>query len=269
MLLDGCGDRLARENLGFLEHLAEDGRGARYSVRGQLPSLSRPLYETLLTGVPVRAHGIVANATARLSKEKSVFSLAREQGLTTAAAAYHWVSELYNSSPFDPMAHRIQHNSGSAIQNGVFYYEDPYPDSHVLSDAEYLRRTYDPDFLMIHTMAIDHTGHVYGGGSRQQNTAANFLDAALAPLVALWLEEGYRLIITADHGMGANGLHGGNSPEQRDVPLYVFSGSVRPGIFDYSQISQLTVAPLLCAFLGIAPSAAMRPLSECEVDFLA
>lgn len=64
-----------------------------------LPSLSRPLYECILTGATPVESGITHNGVSRLSRQESIFHLARAGGKRTAAAAYHWVSELYNQSP--------------------------------------------------------------------------------------------------------------------------------------------------------------------------
>lgn len=267
ILLDACADELARANMGWLEHMAEEGRAARYTVRCQLPALSRPLYETLLTGLRVFEHGMASNLTVRRSRHQSIFSLCRENGLTTAAAAYSWISELYNTTPFSPLSDRIQQEESAAIQNGIFYFEDGYPDSHVLSDAAFLRRTYDPDFLMIHTMAIDASGHQFGGGSKEQSAAALAADTAVSCLLPAWLEEGCSVLITADHGMSACGLHGGNAEDQRKVPLYLFDSRAKKGIFTGKPVSQLVVAPLLCALLGMTPSRAMLPLAENEVKF--
>lgn len=58
ILLDACQYEAGSRNLGFLEHLTDYGKCAKYKVRGELPSLSRPIYATLLTGLPVSEHGI-------------------------------------------------------------------------------------------------------------------------------------------------------------------------------------------------------------------
>ena len=58
VLLDACGYKIATENLGFLEHMVDYGLAAKYKIRGELPSMSRPMYETLMTGVPAHVHGI-------------------------------------------------------------------------------------------------------------------------------------------------------------------------------------------------------------------
>src|SRR4051794_1022338 len=90
----------ACSHMGYMQHLVEHGMAARYEVKSEVPSLSRPLYETILTGTPPYVHGIVGNAVVRLSTQESLFHLVRRSGKTTAAAAYYWVSELYNYAPF-------------------------------------------------------------------------------------------------------------------------------------------------------------------------
>ncbi|ORQ10358.1 nucleotide pyrophosphatase, partial [Vibrio cholerae] len=81
----------------------------------------------------------------RLSQHDSIFHLARAVGKRTAAAAYHWVSELYNQSPWLAARDRFTHDEQLPIQHGCFYWDDGYPDSHLLMDGEWLRSQYDPD----------------------------------------------------------------------------------------------------------------------------
>lgn len=267
VLLDGCSYKAATENLGYPEHLVEAGAGAKYRIRGELPSSSRPIYETLLTGLPVSAHGIWNNLTIRQSQCEHVFSLCRKNGLSTAAAAYCWMSELYVRAPFDPLRDRFLENTDSAIQHGMFYFEDNYPDSHVFADATYLLRRYDPDFLLIHPMNIDEAGHAHTAVSPQYAAAAAKANILLSMVLPDLLQAGYSAVVLADHGMNALGLHGGNTAEQRETALYLFAPSARCGNFCRRPLSQLSVAPLICKCLGIAPSEHMRALEELEVDF--
>lgn len=265
VVLDGCGFDLALENCGFLEHMAESGQAAKYRVCSQLPSMSRPLYATLLTGLPVHRHGVGNNLMNERLTAPSVFSLCRAQNRTTAAAAYHWVSELFSKGPFEYGAHRFQLQGEGDIQHGLYYFEDEYPDSHLFVDAEFLRRSFSPDFLLAHSMNIDHAGHVHGEASMQRSLAAIKADAVLASLVPVWLAEGARVVVTADHGAGAHGLHGGNTPQQRVVPLYLLGEGVRAVTQTEQAIDQRIIAPLLCRLLGIAPAPDMLTP---EVDFL-
>lgn len=88
IVLDGLRFDVAQTSMGYLAHLVERQQASLYKVQAELPTLSRPLYEVLLTGTPVSLNGITANDVVRLSHQKSIFHLAMAAGLTTAAAAY-------------------------------------------------------------------------------------------------------------------------------------------------------------------------------------
>jgi predicted AlkP superfamily pyrophosphatase or phosphodiesterase len=260
VVLDGLRYDVAKASMGYLNHLLEVSKAACYKVKSELPSLSRPLYEVLLTGTPSSVNGITGNQTVRLSNQKSIFHIASEQGLITAAAAYYWVSELYNRAPFDRIEDREQHDAANAIQHGKFYFDDTYPDTHLFSDAEVLRRQYDPDFLYIHPMGIDDIGHRYGGSSKEYRGKAMEADSILAMLLPLWMEQGYEIVITSDHGMSDEGQHGGITPEERDVPLFCIGTSIKPGLYD-EVIPQLGMAPLICEMLAIPLNSEMKRVS--------
>ncbi|PZD97049.1 nucleotide pyrophosphatase [Paenibacillus sambharensis] len=263
VVLDGLRYDTARQSMGYLNHLVEHRQAAVYKVVSELPSLSRPLYEVLLTGTPAWLNGITANHMARLSSQTSLFHLARQQGRRTAAAAYYWVSELVQRAPFHYAEDREQHNEALPIQHSKFYFDDSYPDSHLLLDGEVLRRQWDPHFLYIHPMGIDDAGHKYGADSKQYRGKAIEVDSLLAALVPGWMKEGYHVLITSDHGMNKDGQHGGTGCEEREVPLYCISPVFVPG--EYSQeLSQLWLAPLCCRILGIPLSSAMTMPADWE-----
>ncbi|MBL4638369.1 MAG: alkaline phosphatase family protein, partial [Proteobacteria bacterium] len=83
IVLDGLAYKIAEQCMGFVQALGEQGLATLYKVQCELPSMSRPLYETILTGVTPTVSGIVHNQVVRNSNQNSVFSLAREAGLTT------------------------------------------------------------------------------------------------------------------------------------------------------------------------------------------
>lgn len=256
VVIDGLQYKTAATQMGYLHHLVELKQAAFYRVKSELPSMSRPLYEVLLTGTPSSVNGITNNDIVRVSNQKSLFHLTKEQGLRNAAAAWYWVSELYNRAPFDMLEDRYQSDESKAIQYGTFYYDDNYPDSHLLLDAESLRKKHDPHFLYIHPMGVDEAGHRYGSESKQYRQAAMKNDRYLSTLLPLWMKEGYHIVITSDHGMDVDGLHGGTSSDERDVPLFIISDFVEPGVYE-EEIPQLAFAPLLCKLLGITPSTSM------------
>ncbi|MRH41140.1 PglZ domain-containing protein [Aquibacillus halophilus] len=260
VVLDGLRYDVAISEMGYLNHLVEHSKSALYKVKSELPSLSRPLYEVLLTGTPSSINGITANKIVRLSNQTSIFHLCRKEGLTTAAAAYYWVSELYNSAPFNVFKDRLQHDVEKPIQHGAFYFEDTYPDSHVFADAEHLRKTYDPDFLYIHSMNIDDVGHKYTSNSKEYRGQANAADSLLAQLLPTWMAEGYEILITSDHGMNEDGHHGGTGSGERDVALFAIGESFRTPSNKEGIFPQIGIAPLVCRLLGLHPTEAMNQI---------
>lgn len=220
VIIDGLNAETANEKMGFMKHMEEVGAYKRATLQCELPSLSRPMYETILTGKRPIEHGILSNQTVRLSREKNIFSVLRDMGLTTAAAAYHWISELYNVCPFDYFLHRIQSDPLKAIQHGIFYWEDQYPDSHVFLDANHLLQVNHPDFLLVHPMNVDFAGHEGGSKSLVYGHAARKMDVLLSHFLPLWEAEGYQVIVTSDHGMGEDRAHGGDTPQERLVPYW-------------------------------------------------
>ena len=87
IVIDGLNYRVAKECMGFLAALEQAGQGRLYKMACELPSLSRPLYECILTGKTPLQSGIVDNQSLGLSSQKSIFHLAYQAGLTSAAAA--------------------------------------------------------------------------------------------------------------------------------------------------------------------------------------
>ena len=260
IVLDACGYDAAAHYAGTLEQSVETGGCAKYKVTGCLPSMSRPMYETIMTGLEAGEHGIFSNDDHRPSRCENLFSLCRRAGLTTAAAAYSWMRELYNGDgPFDLAAHRYCDDDGKMIQHGVFYSEDDYPDSHLFADADHLVAQHLPDFLLIHPMNIDDAGHKFGAESVQYRFNAMRASILISQRLEHWRKLGYSVVVTADHGMDAQGIHGRNLPIQREVPLYIFSDTVANGDFSSTPVSQRTIAPLVCALLGLTPPAGMIP----------
>lgn len=259
IVIDALRFDTACTHMGFMQHLVERKLASRFEVRSEVPSLSRPLYETILTGTPPIVHGVTSNISVRLSTQTSLFHLAKSNGLCTAAAAYYWVSELYNRAPFQHMEDRLQFDTKLPIENGLFYFEDHYPDSHLFAEAAWLMDQKQPDFLYIHPMNVDDDGHKFTADSAPYRNRVLAVDALLSLFIPKCMAQGYEVIVTADHGMTSDGNHGGTTTEDRHVPMFVISNAVKAGVKD-GVVSQLQVAPLCCHLLNIEPSEEMVPL---------
>jgi predicted AlkP superfamily pyrophosphatase or phosphodiesterase len=259
---DALRDDTARNQMGYLQHLVEAERSTRYTVVAELPTMSRPLYETLHTGVPVSVHGVTNNKVVRRSTMPNVFEEAVRAGRTTGASAYGWFSELYNRAPYDPVVDREVDDPAFGIQHGRFYIEDNMPDREVFAAGAGVVHKFQPDYVLIHPMGMDYLGETYGSDSPEYRNNAIFQDMALADLIPKWLELGYTVLVTADHGINNDRLHGGTLPGVRHVPLYVIPADGNGKGDTGRQVPQLAVAPTLCRLLGIPAPKTMkeRPL---------
>ena len=247
VLLDGLRLDAADACLGYVQAEAAAAGRTRLAISAELPSLSRPLYETLMTGQPPIRSGITGNGTVRRSRHVSVFDQCRRAGQTTAAAAYHWFSELYNRAPFDP-ADRVTHDADAAIQHGLFYWRDDYPDDHLFADAAALHRQHDPLFLLVHSMGIDDAGHKHGGASPAYRRAVRNADALLSRDMPVWLAAGCAVVVTSDHGMGDDGMHGGPGATETVVPFWLFGAGQAPAT---AALQQTEIAGTVCALMGV------------------
>ena len=258
VLSDGLRYDTAIAGMGFLGHLVEAKLASLYKVTGELPSMSRPMYETIHTGLPVNVHGVVSNLVVRLSTQPNIFQLAHAAGKITAAAAYYWFSELYNRAPFDRIDDREVDDDSLPIQHGRFYTQDEYPDIELFALAMMLARKFSPDYLLVHPMGMDHAGETAGADSSEYRNHAIRQDVYLATCVTEWMQRGYTILVTADHGINADGLHGGTTPEVREVPLFL----IRPGTAGRGDtqetISQLQIAPTICRLLELEIPTTMK-----------
>lgn len=263
VLSDALRYDVAKANMGFLGHLVESKQASLYKIIGELPSMSRPMYETIHTGLQSSVHGVVANSVVRRSGQPNIFQSVREAGGVTAAAAYFWYSELYNCAPYDPVEDREVDDLAQNIQHGRFYTEDAYPDIELFRTAAYLVRRFFPNYLLLHPMGMDYYGETFGSDTKQYRSHAVYQDAKLAPLLMEWRELGYTIFVTGDHGINADGDHGGTTSEQREVPFFVIQPTGQGRGDTGEVISHLQIAPTVLDVLGIPIPVTMNaaPLS--------
>jgi len=258
VLSDGLRYDTAVQQMGFLYHLLESKLASLYKMIAELPAVSRPLYETTHTGLPVFEHGITSNQVVRRSNVPNVFQVAKDAGKTTAAAAYSWFSELYNCAPYDIIDDREVDDESLLIQHGRFYSYDEFPDVELFAFGVMLMRRFNPDYLLIHPMGVDNAGHLFGADSREYRRAVVKQDVILANQIFSWVDGGYTIIVTGDHGMNNDHGHNGNTPAEREVPLFI----IRPGISGKGDtgevLSQLQLAPTICKLLGISIPKTMK-----------
>lgn len=218
LIADGLRADVAEQAMGYLWSRVEAGLATATRYSCALPSLSRPLYATLLNGLLPVEHGIVTNAAVQ-SCGPTLLHDAHAAGLRSAVVAYHWFCELLTGVAFQPLTDRRAVPAAAGVIDAVWYFDDAYPDSHTVADAEDLRLRHDPDLLLIHPMGPDDAGHRHGGESDAYRACARRLDAVLAQVMPIWHAAGYDVLLTSDHGMNRDRMHGGTEASERLVPF--------------------------------------------------
>jgi len=137
------------------------------------------------------------------------------------------------------------------IQHGRFYTEDDFPDIELFVTAGMLARRYNPDYMLVHPMGMDYLGEKHGADSPEYRNHAIRQDLYMSALIAEWIQLGYNVLVTGDHGINSDRLHGGTTPEVREVPLYLMRPGI-PGAGDTEEVlSQLQIAPTVLKLLDL------------------
>ena len=213
-LIDGLGEAP------FGEAIQGTALGAfdwRATVDCGTPSLSRPIYHVLLTGVPQAVSGIRNNTHAGRARADDVAARVRDAGGTAgwALETVPWFHDLFGA-PEDA----YERLGDEPLLNPVTDRLDP-PSPPGRAKFEKMARVLEatPTMALLHFIGVDHAGHHRGTRSPQYRAAAAEAVSAIALLRDEQAKrpEGARTVwmIGADHGHLAQGGHGGPETEVR------------------------------------------------------
>lgn len=233
ILCDGMRADTAFKEFGYVNSLCTNSNmGLKTISVADNPSVSRTNYETLHTGVPALIHGVTSNLIQGKSKmERNIFKELTKNGKTTAVVGSSWFYDLYGKDKYLYLTHKeINSENNEDITYGRFFSDD-IPDAldktseglgHTFQVADFIIYKYKPDYLLIHVMTPDDTGHDTGIGKEYAN-AVNNIDNVLGATIPRWFDLGYDVVITSDHGMDINHNHGGSKCDEMISPLYILS----------------------------------------------
>jgi predicted AlkP superfamily pyrophosphatase or phosphodiesterase len=254
IICDGMRADMAFEEFGYCNSLCDNANiGIRTTSIVDNPSVSRTNYETMHTGVPALVHGITSNLVLQPSKmSRNVFRELSSNNKTTAIVGSSWFYDLYGKDPkYIYVKHKeINPENGEDITYGRFFSDD-VPDSidsnveglaHTFQTSDHLLYKYFPDYLLIHLVTPDKIGHHDGIGQKYRNEISK-IDSVLGATLPRWIEMGYDIIITSDHGMDTNHNHGSSKCEVKTAPLYIISKKGWKPID--SECSHTDIAPMI------------------------
>ena len=233
--LDSLGYRDLREHmdeLPTLRQLIQTGAWAK-SVTGVYPTLTYPSHTTIITGQYPNVHGIVNNTKIQPErrspdwfwyqkdvKSTTLYDLARQQGLTTAAFLWPvtagskitynlaeifpnriWTNQvlvsLKASSPLFIL--ELNHKYGK-MRQGI---KQPQLDAFLTACAVDTLKNKKPNLTLIHLVAMDSMRHRYGVRSPEAMAALRKLDQQVAQLIQATKDGGYyedtNFVVLGDH----------------------------------------------------------------------
>lgn len=222
VVVDGLRQDEARR-MGSVARVRAAGRCAVTDVG--LPSVSRPVYAVISSGVEQARTGSRNNDTDTPLAVDSLWERARAAGLrVTYRSELDWWAQLFPRG-FD----------GAAV----------LPTSQSLFAAPFT-----DDLTLVHPVYVDDASHDHGVGSAVQRAAVVRADRELsAALDGLDLARDL-VVVTADHGHRDAGGHGGPQPVVTEV-LTCFAGAgVRRDAAEF-RMDTADLAPTLAVLLGV------------------
>jgi hypothetical protein len=208
--------------------------------RVSLPTVSRPVYAVVSTGLEQDRTGSRNNATKDPLAAESVWQVARSEGRRVAGfSELPWWKELF--------------------PDGFDRYEvHPRPDDYFARAARS-----SEDLVLVHPVYVDEAGHDHGAASPEYAAAAVRADGELGRLLDSVDLARDVVLVTADHGHSARGGHGGPQPEVANVmTCYAGPGVKASGarqLPDAATLEQRNVGPLLAVLAGVRFPRHMRP----------
>ncbi|NKB54285.1 MAG: hypothetical protein GKR97_19090 [Rhizobiaceae bacterium] len=268
VIVDGLRNDTARTDCGYLMSAVEAKQARIWTMQACLPTISAPLYETIHTGLKPADHGLLSNEAIRPSPHPNVFSVLKAAGKTTGVVGHSFFHTLYAGSDFNVFDHVEVNDPNAPISHARYYTMTGYNQANPTMPSEFdlcaqawaLARDYAPDYLLLHTSSCDTLGHFYTGEGREYRIQATHVDNALSQLIPRLRSSGYDVLVTADHGMNADGQHAGDEPCLREVPFIAFSDQIR--VKNDALLDQRTIAPTILAMLDLpAPTTMNIPAS--------
>ncbi|MBA3448292.1 MAG: alkaline phosphatase family protein [Pseudaminobacter sp.] len=264
IVLDGLPWRNWRRFMGNLEGWVQSGEARVWKMRSVLPSTSASCYASIHTGVSPQTHRVISNETLFRVEQPDIFSEVSKAGGTTGAVTHSFWSIFFNRAPFDAVRDIEYDEPGGPIAHGRFHTMTGYnhknqmtpSDMDLFATLTMLTERHAIDYGILHTCTLDSMGHRYGHDCGEMDQALFVIDAQLAAFLPRWLEAGYEVIVTADHGQTDRGHHGGHDDEMQDFALYYFGAGKGPD--ENVLLDQLQLAPTVLARLGVPVPATMK-----------
>jgi hypothetical protein len=250
VIVDGLGvDESATP---YLDELRR--RGVAATARVPYPTISRPNYVTILSGVPPADSGVRANRVAAPIAVDTVMDRvhAADQRVATASDFGLLASLFVRGTPSLVGVDWIERGTHVAPPPPLTW---PFDDAIRVGSLDALGSAIaelaagDAALVAVLVLDVDRAGHAAGVGDEYRAAAAAADHMLRRAFAGIDLTRD-TVIVTADHGHVRPGGHGGDEPEVSHVPLVLAGSGVVAGA-TARDARLVDVAPTVAALLGI------------------
>jgi hypothetical protein len=250
IIIDGLG--VDEAQLPYLDELRR--RGVAATARVPYPTISRPNYVTILTGVPPRDSGVRANRVQAPVAVDTVMDRVRAAGLRVATASdFGMLGSLFlRQTPSITGIDWVERGLEVSPPPPIGW---PFDDARRASSLAELGPIIaelaagDAAFVPVLVLDVDRAGHASGVGDEYRATAAAVDRMLRLAFAGIDLSRD-TVIVTADHGHVAPGGHGGDEREVSNVPLVLAGSGIAAGAAA-RDARLIDLAPTVAALLGV------------------
>lgn len=226
------------------------GGAATFRARAVLPTSSSPNWASMIMGAGPEQHGITSNAwqpddfvlpsvaVDETGYFPTIFSLLhRQEPEAEIGAIYHW----------EGFGRLFSHDH-------VSFHTAPKSEEATAEEAIRYIREKKPRFCFIHFDHVDGAGHTQGHGTpayyRAIEKADSLIGAILETLETESLIEESLILLTSDHG-GIGFGHGGETPEEIEIPFILYGKGIKKGYPISGQVNTYDNAVTVATALGL------------------
>ncbi|XP_034651982.1 GPI ethanolamine phosphate transferase 2 [Drosophila subobscura] len=213
----------------------------KLTLQVDIPTVTMPRLKSITTGTLSNFIDIALNVGHTEQLEDSLLHRLKQRNRVVSFAGDHtWI----NLFPSEFTRH--------AENNDSFFVNDFYEgDRNVTRVLESELELKDWSLLILHYLGLDHIGHVEGNASPKVQHKLKEMDEALQKILEHRNFPNYLVLLTGDHGMAEGGGHGGNTPAETLVPLYLYSKNCSRPSSGSKRYNQIDLAPTLAVLLSV------------------
>ncbi|EDX06027.1 GPI ethanolamine phosphate transferase 2 [Drosophila simulans] len=206
-----------------------------------IPTVTMPRLKSITTGTLSNFIDIALNVGHTEQMQDSFLHRLKKQNRVVSFAGDHTWVKLFPSE----FTRQVENHDS-------FYVNDFYEgDRNVTKTLETELERSDWSMLILHYLGLDHIGHVEGNASPRVPLKLKEMDEVVEKILDHKSFPNVLLMLTGDHGMADGGGHGGNTPAETLVPLYLYSNNCSKTPSVSKRYNQIDLAPTLSVLLSV------------------